>query len=239
MINTAGRFLIATGIMAAAAATQAAHHEQDLKSVAKGWLMASCGDRDGFVEYVKAHMADDGVWQRERYVGLGFTIDNDELTILQVTEGTPAAEVLQPGDTFVSVNGMEATQENRDRMTFRGKPGEPVSAVVMRDGEEVEVAVDRGVIEFMQTKEEAVESLSLGDGEGWGTGTCEVQEMVQEGNVVYVHMAWTDVEQDTDIEFMGTDVTRFEFDDEGKVLRGWNRGEERFILEQLGYTISR
>lgn len=223
----------------AATGVNAAHHETDLKAVAKGWIEASCGDRAGFMDYVKAHMADDGVWMPARYVGLGFQIDIDEMTVSMVMPDTPAASNLKVGDQFVEVNGVAATEENRDRMSFRGEPGQPVKAVIKRDGKEMDVEITRGIIERAESKDVALANLQLGDAEDWGTGTCSVEEMVQEGNVIYAHIAWTDTERDTGIQYRGSDITRFEFNDAGQVVKGWNRGESRFVLEQLGYSITR
>ncbi|NNE36037.1 MAG: hypothetical protein HKN13_12415, partial [Rhodothermales bacterium] len=69
--------------------------------------------------------------------------------------------------------------------------------------------------------------------------SCSVVEVVAEDNVVYVHREWSDTEDETGIKFKQRDVTRFEFNEAGQVSRLWGLGEDRFVLEQLGYTISR
>ena len=136
--------MISTGVLADG------HEGSDgQKEVATGWFNASCGELDKFIAYVEEHMADDGVLIPARYVGLGFLLDSnpkDEMRVEMVTPDTPASKVLKKGDVFVSVNGVPATYENRDKMTFRGKPGEPVPAVILRDGKEMEIEVERGVI---------------------------------------------------------------------------------------------
>ena len=74
MHKIAKRALLATALCAATVAN-AGHHEGDNKAVAKGWWDASCGSLDGFMAYVDKHMADDGVFMPDRYVGLGFQVD--------------------------------------------------------------------------------------------------------------------------------------------------------------------
>ena len=60
-----------------------------------------------------------------------------------------------------------------------------------------------------------------------------------EGNVVYVVSSYKDTEAETGIEFTERVMTRFVFDDDGKVAWIGGLGESRFVLEQQGYTIAR
>ena len=212
------------------------------KEVATGWFNASCGELDKFIAYVEEHMADDGVLIPARYVGLGFLLDSnpkDEMRVEMVTPDTPASKVLKKGDVFVSVNGVPATYENRDKMTFRGKPGEPVPAVILRDGKEMEIEVERGVIEALNNKERVLEGLSIADADNWPTESCSLVEVVAEGNVVYLHGKWSDTESETGYKFKGQGISRFEFNKAGQVSKLWGLNEDQFILEQLGYTITR
>ncbi len=231
-------------LLCAATGSFAAHHEEkDLKAVAKGWYDAACADLAGFIAYVDKHMADDGVFMPGRYVGLGFTVDNNEGddfgTVMSVTPGTPAAEVLKAGDQFVSVNGMAMTFANRDKTTFRGKPGEAVKAEIMRDGKKMPVEVNRGIIAAKNSKERVLANLALADADDWPADSCAVTDVIAEGKVVYVTGEWSDTEVETGYTFTQRGISRFEFNDDGKIVEGWNMTEERFVLEQLGYTISR
>ena len=42
-----------------------------------------------------------------------------------------------------------------------------------------------------------------------------------------------------DLDYMAYTVTRFMFNKEGKVIEVANLTEDRFVLEQTGYTITR
>lgn len=212
------------------------------EAVARGWIEAAHSGKADFAAYVKKHMAEDGAWTQNRYVGFGFSMDpnNDEqLVVAMVTPDTPASKVLKVGDVFVSVAGVPATEENRDRMNFRGKPGAPVKAVIKRDGKEMPIEVNRGVITSMNDKATVMENIALGDAEEWPVDSGKIIEVISEGNVVYVMDELTETEADTGIQYVNRGVTRLEFNDNNQVVGGWGLDESRFVLEQLGYTISR
>jgi hypothetical protein len=221
----------ATLAMISAGVFAAGHEGSDgHKEVAAGWFNASCGELDQFRAYIEKHMADDGVFIPARYVGLGFQLDSnpeDEMRVEMVTPGTPASKVLKKGDVFVSVNGVP------------GKPGEPVPAVILRDGNEMEIEVKRGVIEAVNNKERVLKGLSIADADNWPTDSCSLVEVVAEGNVVYLHGKSSDTESETGYKFKGQGISRFEFNEAGQVSKVWGLSESRFVLEQLGYTITR
>lgn len=229
-------------LFACAGTAFADNHTSNNKAIAKGWAENSYNDRDTFATYMKNHMADDGTWQPPRYVGLGFSMDptNDEQQVVaMVVPETPASEVLKVGDVFVSVGGVPATPENADRLNFRGKPGMPVKAVIMRDGKEMAIEVTRGTIDRAADKATALNNLMLGDPEDWAVDKGEVLEVVGDGNVVFLVDEITDTEDETGISWKTKRVTRFEFNDKHQVVNAWTMNESRYILEQLGYTISR
>ena len=139
----------------------------------------------------------------------------------------------------MSVAGVPATPENRYKMIFRGKPGEPVKAVISRGGKEMPIEVKRGIISTTTSKAQSLKNIPLGDRETWGVDSFQIDEVLSEGNVVHVVSSYTDTEADTGIEYTERQMTRFVFDDDGKVSWVGGLGESRFVLEQQGYTISR
>lgn len=212
------------------------------EKLAVAWVTAGYTGMDEVLAMVKNHMAEDGMFRPARYVGFGFQLDsnpNDEMKVVIVTPNTPASKVLKVGDVFVSVAGVPATPENSDKMSFRGKPGAPVKAVIMRDGKEMDIEVKRGVISVTQSKAQSLANIPLGDRENWGADSFQIDEVVGEGNVVYVVSSYKDTEAETGIEFTERVMTRFVFDDDGKVAWIGGLGESRFVLEQQGYTIAR
>ena len=216
--------------------------ESENEKLAVAWVTAGYTGMDETLAMVKENMAEDGIFRPGRYVGFGFQLDpnnEDAMTVVRVTPDTPASKVLEEGDVFVSVGGVAATYENRDKMSFRGKPGEPVKAVIQRGGKEMPIEVKRGIIATSSSKAQSLKNIPLGDRENWGVDSFEIDEVISEGNVVYVVSSYVDTEADTGIEFTERQMTRFVFDEDGKVSWIGGLGESRFVLEQQGYTISR
>ena len=212
------------------------------KTLAKAWVTAGYSGMDEFLTMVRDNMADDGVVVLPRFVGLGFLMDannEDQMVVARVIPGTPASKVLKQGDVFLSVAGVPATRENRDRVNFRGKPGQAVEAVVKRADEEVTVEVKRGVIEQRSSKATALDNLSTSNSKNWPVDSFDIEEIIGEGNVVYVVSSYKETEPGTGIEYINRRINRFVFNDAGKVAWTSWQDESRFILEQQGYTISR
>jgi len=213
--------------------------------LAKAWVTAVSSSRTAAMEMIEQNMAEDGLMYRDRYVGFGFQWDNQEgleqgrMVVTNVIADSPVADILQPGDEFISVEGVEVNADNMDRLPFRGKPGEAVSAVISRGGQEVEIEVSRGVVSAPTSKANMLEWMSGADDNDWGPEKWTLHEAVGEGNVVYV---WTQAWNTDDVSglpFETHRVTRMVFSDQGKVTAIANLSEDRFILEQMGYPISR
>jgi len=246
-----GAYVASLALIVTALYTHAAHHEGDEhmghgsmapKDVAKHWVTAVSTSQADAIAAVKDHMADDGVLYRDRYVGFGFTWDNtnsEAMIVGTVIPGSPVEGVLQPGDTFVSVRGVPATQENYGKLDFRGKPGEVVNAVIMRGDKEMAIEVARGVIETPVPKADVITWLSTGNGDEWAPDDWKIHEIISEGNVVYVWTQAWDTDTTTGLSYNAHTVTRFEFYDAGMVKAVANLSEDRFQLEQTGWSISR
>lgn len=219
-----------------------AHHESDNEATAKAWIKANHASKAETRAMIENHLADDGVFQQARYVGFGFSLDpqnDEEMVVVTVTPGSPASSVLAVGDVFVSVNDVPATRENRDRMSFRGKPGEPVKAVIKRGDETMPIEVTRGIIDVEVSKADALANVDRADGETWPVDEGRIVEVVSRDNIVYVMHEIKDVDEDSGLPFENRIITRFQFNDDGQVARVMGSGESRFVLEQTGFTISR
>ena len=66
------------------------------------------------------------------------------------------------GDSFVEVAGVRVSDDNRNRLGFRGKPGEEIDAVVLRNDELVSVSVARGAVRQMSSKSQRLETMTEG-----------------------------------------------------------------------------
>ena len=156
-----------------------------------------------------------------------------------VTPESPVDGLLQSGDQFLSVRGVEVNEANMGKLDFRGKPGEVVDAVILRDGESMDISVARGIIDTPISKSQMLAWMDTGDADTWGPEKWELHEAIGQGNVVYVWTQGWDTDEVSGLPVDNHTVTRFEFNDAGKVVALGNLSEDRFALEQAGWTISR
>ena len=136
------------------------------------------------------------------------------------------------------VNGVEVNEANMDNLSFRGKPGEAVKATIKRDGKMQNIEVARGIINNISSKSEVLADLSNADADMW-SGSVKINESVSNSNVTYVWTTVNDVDDKVDLPFEMHTITRFVFNEAGQVTAIGNLSEDRFVLEQTGYTISR
>ena len=215
---------------------------QDKMDLATAWVTAANTGKAEAIEMVEKNMAEDGVVAGDRYVGMGFIWNPDEsgMTVTYIIPDSPASKSLEVGDSFVEVAGIQVSDDNRNRLGFRGKPGEEIGAVVLRNDELVSVSVARGAVRQMSSKSQMLETMTEGDAEGWGPEEFNIIETsVTNDGIVWV-LSWAKFTEDaTGIEANAYTANRFVFNDEGKVTRVANLTEDRFVLEQQGYSITR
>jgi hypothetical protein len=114
-----------------------------------------------------------------------------------------------------------------------------VDAVIKRGDEMIDISVARGKIESTLSKAEMLDWMASGDGDDWGAEAFTLHEVVASENVAY---AWTTAANTDDISGQMVEthvVTRFVFNESGQVEGVGNIREDRFILEQQGYSITR
>ena len=234
-----GLFLL---LIISACSENNASKNQAAMDLATAWVKASYTSQDAALSMVDQNMAGDGVQVGSRYVGFGFVWDPEEdgMVVNYVVPESPASAVLMEGDSFVEVNGVRLTNENRINLGFRGKPGENVDAVILRDGVEMPISVARGAVQIRNSKEQVMNNISDGDAEDWGPEDFNIVETgVTNDGVVYV-LHWSEfIEDATGYKANAYTVTRFMFNDDGKVAWVGNLSEDRFVLEQQGYSITR
>ena len=215
---------------------------QERMDLATAWVTAANTGKAEAIEMGEKKMAEDGVVAGDRYVGMGFIWNPDEsgMTVTYIIPDSPASKSLEVGDSFVEVAGVQVSDDNRNRLGFRGKPGEEIDAVVLRNDELVSVSVARGAVRQMSSKSQMLETMTEGDAEGWGPEEFNIIETsVTNDGIVWV-LSWAKFTEDaTGIEANAYTANRFVFNDEGKVTRVANLTEDRFVLEQQGYSITR
>ena len=242
------RFIQATAIVFLAAGLAACNQAPATNpnvELAKAWVTAASTSRTAAMEMIETNMAEDGLLYRDRYVGFGFMWDNSQgaeegrMIVTNVIADSPVAGVLQEGDEFISVGGVEVSADTMWTLPFRGQPGESVSAVVSRDGEEMPIEVSRGVISSTTTKAQMLEWMATLEDDDWGPDKWELHEAVGQGDVVYVWTQAWNTDEATGLPFEAHQVTRMMFNESGQVQGIASLSEDRFVLEQMGYTVSR
>ena len=213
--------------------------------IAKKWTEASYTSKDKALKVVKKYMAEDGYNYPGRFVGFGFNFDpqEDEMTVNWVIENSPAVGVLQEGDTFVSVNGVPATRENRDsgKLVFAGLPGEKVNAVVRRAGKNVEVSFARGLVDPSYSKSQVLTNIESANADNWGAIEHKINEIAvnKKERTVYVWSWHRSLDVPTQKEFEAHVVTRYAFNEAGQVIAIANLTEDALIQSQLGFRVTR
>ena len=97
----------------------------------------------------------------------------------------------------------------------------------------------RGTIRGEVTKTQVLENMNSGDADSWPAKKFRIIEVLSKDNIVYVLSHATQTDNMVDLDYMAYTVTRFMFNQEGKVIEVANLTEDRFVLEQTGYTITR
>jgi hypothetical protein len=215
---------------------------QDNMDLATAWVTAGYTGKAEAIEMVEKNMSEDGMTVGDRYVGMGFIWDPEEegMTVTYIIPESPASKALKVGDSFVEVAGVRVSEDNRNRLGFRGKPGEEINAIVLRDDEEVAVTVARGAVQQSSTKAQILENFAQADTEDWGPNKFEIIETARTENGTVWVLSWSEfTEEASGLTANAFTATRFEFNDEGEVSWVGNLSEDRFILEQQGYSISR
>ena len=222
----------------------------NIASLAESWVASSYESKDAALNMVTENMSDKGYNIGARYIGFGFNfnadaMETDGMVVTNVIQGSPASSVLKVGDRFISVNKVLVTQESVDdgSLSFRGTPGVPVSAVIERDGDEISISVERGIVEATYSKAQIIQNISNADADNWGENSLgyEIREVVTDASkrVVYVKTWDKFLDDVSGREAEALTLTRFEFDQDGKVLNVGNMTESELILRQTGWAITR
>ena len=222
----------------------------NIASLAESWVASSYESKDAALNMVTENMSDKGYNIGARYIGFGFNfnadaMETDGMVVTNVIQGGPASSVLKVGDRFISVNEVLVAQESVDdgSLSFRGTPGVPVSAVIERNGDEISITVERGIVEATYSKAQIIQNISNADADNWGENSLgyEIREVVTDVSkrVVYVKTWDKFLDDVSGREAEALTLTRFEFDQDGKVLNVGNMTESELILRQTGWAITR
>lgn len=214
-------------------------------AIATQWMEALYTSQDASRRMVEQYMADDGYSYPGRFIGFGFMYDpnSEDRKVTAVIPDSPASSVLRVGDTFVSVNGVEATRENWDNgnLDFAGAPDETVTAVVARDGANEEISFKRGLVTPRYSKDQVLETIAMVDADQWAAEEFEIREtaLSRDQKSVYIWSWHRSLNQQLGLSYEENVVTRFRFNDDGLVIAVGDLSEEALVQSQLGFSVSR
>ena len=204
-------------------------------NVAKMYDIFQNGTHEEFINHYSKLMSEDFERWNGRYVGLGFTVKEEDMTVMS-TNSSPAKDHFMPGDKFISVNGVNA--DSGEDLPFKGAVGGEVKVVLERDGKTVKVKMNRAVQTNTATKAQMLQGYETWTKEGWeDRGTMiTVNPLVAEGNEVWgsFEMSW---ENDDGNQVRMWQVERFVFNDSGMLVQHGDLSEDLFVSEQNGYTL--
>jgi len=125
--------------------------EKMMESAIKGYFE---GLGDEYSEYItKDEMQDYMADATGKYVGIGIYISNNtetnQILVLMPMEGSPAEEAgVKSGDVITKVDGIEYTGEELSEASnkLKGEEGTKVKIEILRDGETIELEIERKTI---------------------------------------------------------------------------------------------
>jgi hypothetical protein len=216
-------------------------HYHGIEATSNDWVTAFYTGKAESIEMVENNMAEDGQSVQGRYVGFGFTWDprEKEMRVGQVTPNSPADGALKVGDLFLEVNGIKAIPENFQSLGFRGKPGAEIAAVIERNGMKKNITFKRGVVNGRLSKSQALDSMNSAEADEWPAKEFRIIEVLSKGNTVYVLSNASQTDYQVDLDYNAYTVHRLMFNEGGKVIEIANLSEDRFVLEQTGFKITR
>ena len=216
-------------------------HYHGIEATSNDWVTAFYTGKAESIEMVENNMAEDGQSVQGRYVGFGFTWDprENEMRVGQVTPNSPADGALKVGDLFLEVNGIKAIPENFQSLGFRGKPGAEIAAVIERNGMKKNITFKRGVVNGRLSKSQALENMNSAEADEWPAKEFRIIEVLSKGNTVYVLSNASQTDYQVDLDYNAYTVHRLMFNEGGKVIEIANLSEDRFVLEQTGFKITR
>lgn len=242
LFNPIFTFCVALLCAGSAIAAEQSATEATRIAVARGWIESNQSGFAASRDYYAAHMAEAGFVTTSRYAGFGIDFDNekpDEMIVKGFRPDSPVSKILQVGDKILAVGGVPYTKANRHKLPMRGKVGVAVKTKILRGSKVMNVDLVRAIISPKWDKKSVMEYMAGKAPVDWTSVEMNIREIIAKDNVVYV-LGWSkEREKDNENKYEGYWLVRFEFNAENKVIMTNQMNEDRLLLEQQGYSITR
>ena len=136
--------------------------KEDMENAAAAVMVESLGDRWSYY-MTPADYASYVEQMKNAYVGVGMTVQLNEegyVSILRVEEGGPAKEAgVLAGDTIIAVDGVDIKDQSIDdtKNQVRGEAGTTVALTLQRNGETLNLEVERRMVQVQVTSSQMLE----------------------------------------------------------------------------------
>ncbi len=188
--------------------------------------------------------SEDCVYHVPAWVGVGLRPDlssGQHVIVKSLVPGGNASAVLKAGDEIIQVSDAQRTwttfQEIKDGVWGQGIPGTPLTIVVRRNGQTLELHLQRGVIPASDHKLSDYLDIWRNDKlQNWPDLKCEIQMIFEKDDLV----AFFAVDSGTNLEFRRAaiwsecDICRVK---DGKITEMWIVEDGFQQLTQLGYEV--
>ncbi len=188
--------------------------------------------------------SEDCIFHVPAWVGVGLRLDvssGQHVIVRSPVQGGNASAVLKTGDEIIQVSDAQHAwttfQEIKDGVWGQGIPGTPLTIVVRRNGQTLELRLERGIIPASDEKLcEYLEIWRNDKLQNWPDLKCEIQTIFEKDDLV----AFFAVDRGTNLEFGRSaiwsecDICRVK---DGKIAEMWVVEDVFQQLTQLGYTI--
>ena len=111
--------------------------------------------------------------------------------------------------------------------------------MIERKGMKKDITFKRGIVNGRLSKTQVLENMNFAEADEWPAKEFRIIDVLSKDNIVYVLSNATQTDYNVDLDYNVYTVHRFMFNDDGKVIEIANLSEDRFVLEQTGFTITR
>jgi len=178
------------------------------------------------------------------YIGMGISLDSssgEKVIVTHVFSEGPSAGKLEVGDEILSVQDgdkkLETFNEIKETAWGWGKIDTPLDLLVRRGSEEIEIEINRGLIEGLR--------LSLKDfKDNWEKNVkektpdekVEIHQIIEEGDTVACLFTATATHLDYDRQYLIPVGEFFRLKD-GRIIESWSVAENLKFYRQMGFTL--
>jgi predicted ester cyclase len=178
------------------------------------------------------------------YIGMGVGFDSSsgqKVLVNFVYPKGPSAGKLEVGDEVIYVQDGEVLLEGFDEMKDTawgwGKTGSILKLGVLRQGEEIEVEITRGIVEGLKMPlDEFREIWEKNINEKTPDEKAQIWQILEEGDLVACLLTYTGTHLEYDRQYLVPGGVFYRLKD-GKIIEDWAVGDNLAFYRQMGFSV--